>query len=814
MDQRASTSRSPGDGIQPIPLHQHLSTPIPAPVSSLIGRQQEVAAAIELIGDPAVRLITFTGPGGVGKTRLALHVARTIQLDSSDDVAYVELAAVRDWRHVPQTIAQTIGIRLSNDRPAQQRLQEVLRDRSLLLVLDNLEHLIEAGSTLFELLSFCPHLTLLVTSRSVLNLSGEHVLQVAPLAWSRRIAPGASGLSGAGVPELPDAEQLFVERANAIDSSFSRRYGQSEVITEICARLDGLPLAIEMAAARVYLLTPQELLERLDRRLPMLTGAARDLPARQQTMHDAIAWSYDLLDPEEQAILRQLAVFVGSWTLDAAATICWGEGADEQRRDTASFSIIEALVRKSMVTRVPLVHQVISTNGPQFRLLETVREFAEVELFTANELEKARERHAAYYADAASRLEPIMWGDESGDARAIISVELGNYRSALNWALQEQHSEFALRIAGAIFDSESTRDLARLLGQDTVSQFELVQRALAMPGGSDEARSSALCKASHLADLHGNSALALLLADEAVERARACGNALRFGNAAYVRGRHAFLAGGPDDAARWLEMASTIFQDEGALGRLAWTQCMLASMECCNAPIDAGPDYPDLLRAANRCDASLATFRATGHRPGISRAMSGRAYAAYKQGNWTLAITLLRDVLVTALDEGRVMTTCVEDLADIAGRTDQPVLAARLYGSIAEERRAFKRLLPPVFRDEVDAEVSFVRNRLGDAVFASEFGKGKTMSIEMAVFEALAFAAKALAPAPVQLTSREQEALVLLAEGLTAQEMADRLFISRRTVETHLANLYAKFGVHTRLEALAAAYDQGILRND
>lgn len=813
LDRSPRDLRSPRDAITSLSI-QSLSTPIPAPVSSMIGRDRDAAFVLTLVHNPSVRLITLTGPGGVGKTRLALHIARIMQTESPDDVAYVELASLRDAQYVAHTIAQTLGIRLSAEKSAQQRLVEALQPHTLLLILDNLEHLFEAGSILRALLASCPRLTILATSRSVLNVSGEHVFPIAPLSWKRFDDHDDRESTAIASSTPSDAEQLFIERARAADPWFSGLYGDSEVIAEICARLDGLPLAIEMAAARVYLLTPEELLARLYLRLPILTGAARDLPERQQTMRDAIAWSYDLLDPEEQAVLRRLSVFLGAWSLDAAAAVCWDPSLDKALRDVACLPVIESLVRKSVVTRVTPTQRQIAAIGPRFRLLETIREFTEVELFKTGELEEIRERHARYYASEAVRLEPMLWGDEPGNARSLISLGLGNYRAALDWARGEKQTDIALRIVGAIFDPESTQDLARLLGQDILSQLELVQRALAMPGGSDDARSAALCKASHLADVHGDNALALLLGDEAVERARKSGNAIRLGNAAFVRGRHTFFSGDPAGGRQWLEIASNIYQQEGARGRLAWTQCMLASIECIEAPIHAGQCNPGLLSAAERCDAALATFRKTEHTPGISRALGGRAYVAYKQGDWTLSLSLLHDLLVAALDEGRIVPSCVEDIADIAGRTDRPELAARLYGAIEEDRRTFGRVVPPIFRDEVAAEIAAVRNLLGDAGFAREFEIGRATPIEQAVVEALAFAADAVAPAPVQLTSREREVLALIVEDLSAQEMADRLYLSRRTVETHLANLYAKLDAHSRAEALAAAQDRALLSND
>ncbi|MEZ4625339.1 MAG: LuxR C-terminal-related transcriptional regulator [Thermomicrobiales bacterium] len=664
----------------------------------------------------------------------------------------------------------------------------------MLLVLDNFEHLLEAGATLIELLTLCPQLTILVTSRSVLSVSGEHVLQVPPLEW--RQVDGIKGAHPAdtGEAELLDAERLFVERASAVDPTFATRYGQDRSIAEICARLDGLPLAIEMAAARSHLLAPEEMIERLDQRLPMLTAGARDLPARQRTMSDAIAWSYDLLDLEEQRVLRRLAVFVGAWSIQAAADVCWDLEIDESQRFSAVLPVIDSLVRKSLVTREPATQNVGPGVGQCFRLLEVIREFAEVELFKSSELEATRERHAMYYASAAARLEPMVWGDKHGDVHTIIAAELGNYRAAFDWALRKEHSEAALRLAGAIYDPEGEQGTARLLGQGTFDQLTLVERALALPGGSNEARALALFKACHLAVDHRDRERAVQLADEALEYARRTNNALISANAAYFRGRTAFRAGDLDDARTWLELASIEFQKEGILSRFAWAQCILATIECCVVPPGGAGDHPELVRAGQRCDSALQAFQEVGHKSGVSRALSGKVYVAYKQGDWMLALSLSRDLLVTAMAEGRVALNRIEDVADIAGRMGEPGLAARLYGAIEADRRGLGEVPVSAFHSEIEAEHAFVRRTLGDTSYAREFAMGESMPIDWAMSEAFEYVSRALAPTPVQLTSREEDVLPLLAEDATAQEIADQLFLSRRTVETHIGKPLRQVG--------------------
>src|SRR5215207_9722944 len=391
---------------------------LPVPLTSFLARDQEIADVSALLRRDDVRLLTLTGPGGVGKTRLALTVAARLTGDFTDGAGFVSLAPVAHPDLVAPAVAQVLGVREAGNEPLVARLQAFLRERRLLLVLDNYEHVVDAAPLVTDLLGAAPDIRILVTSRTRLRLSGEHEHVVPPLA----LANTRGQVSYEAVADAP-AVQLFIARAQAVQEAFSLTAENAAAVAAICRRLDGLPLAIELAAARVKVLSPPALLARLERRLVVLTGGGRDLPARQRTMRDAIAWSYALLAAPEQRLFRRLAVFAGGWTLEAAEAV---SGGDDR------VSILEGL---QALARASLVQPVAQPDGEwRFYMLETLREFGLEQLRQEDDQGLATEQaHADYYRSLAEQAYVELVGAQQRTWLTRLDAEDANIRAALDW---------------------------------------------------------------------------------------------------------------------------------------------------------------------------------------------------------------------------------------------------------------------------------------------------------------------------------------------------------------------------------------------
>lgn len=422
----------------------HRST-LPYPLTPLVGRTLDVEYVESLLRTAGHRLVTLTGPGGVGKTRLALHLAMELTDDFVDGVVFVPLSPIRDPALVLPTIGQALDIRDIVDGTFDQRLADLLGDQHLLLVLDNFEQVMPAAVSIARILSACPHLTFLITSQSALGIDGEQQVPVLPLP-----TPGTGDTATEQILRF-DAVELFIQRARAVSPHLVLDDEQAAVIATICRKLDGLPLAIELAAARTNILSPKALLARLSNRLQVLTGDRRDVPDRLQTMRQAIAWSYDLLIPSEQALFRWLSVFVGGVPIEAVEAMAIpGEAAG-----LAPLDLLSHLVDRSLVRSEPS-----ASGDPRFLMLESLREFGLEQLQLQCEEEDARAFHAEYFRQLAEESVPHLAdpGQEAWFGR--LAADCPNLRAALEWSLASSHEGIALRICSSIWRFWSTRGLA------------------------------------------------------------------------------------------------------------------------------------------------------------------------------------------------------------------------------------------------------------------------------------------------------------------------------------------------------------------
>jgi predicted ATPase/transcriptional regulator with XRE-family HTH domain len=686
---------------------------LPVPPTTLIGRSAEVAHVRKLL-DPATgsaRLLTLVGPGGVGKTRLALAAARELTESYADGAVFVDLTPLHDWPLVPATIAHALAIRESRGRSARELLLDHLREQQLLLVLDNFEHLISASALLAEFLASCPRLALLLTSRAALRLRMERRFAVVPLA-----TPGLER-SIETIAASPSV-CLFVDRARVSNPAFALTASNAPHVAAICSRLDGLPLAIELAAARVALLDPAALLRRLERRLPLLTDGSADLPTRQQTLRTTLAWSFDLLDSETQVLFRRLSAFAGGCTLEAAD----GVASDAALPSESLLDHIQVLVDSSLVYAVDHVPE-----EPRIEMLETVRELAAEYLRDSGEETAIRSRHLEFYLSLAELANVELFGPELATWLARLERDIANLRAALDWAWEQRQIVVGLRLAGALAPfwrtrghaSEGRAHLTRLIEAMDVREVPAAVQARALDG------------AGVLANAEGDQHRAMQLLDRAVALYRDAGDPLAAVRALNTRGGVDYDRGDLDNAmARFTECAALarVANDLGEIGRA------LGNVGEVHYHLGA------LDRAAACHEDALSLARRAGRADVEAYQLSDLANVALRRGDFGRAATLHRQSLILKrrLADHRRVAISLEDMAALAVAQGRPSHAARLLGAATELRAAIGAPLPEPERVTTERTTELGRAALGDVAWSTEFENGRLAPLNDIVVEALA----------------------------------------------------------------------------
>ncbi len=805
---------------------------LPASVSSFIGREQELRQIRQRLREH--RLIMLTGTGGTGKTRLALEAAAGELDQFADGVWLVELAGLSTSDLVVQTIAKVLALPETPDLAPIERLGAFLQARHLLLVLDNCEHVIEECARIVAvLLARCPRLVLLATSREPLAISGEAVLRVPPLRLPDPTQAGA----WASLLRY-DAVRLFMERARTVEPSFQLTASNAGAVVETCRRLDGIPLALELASARVNVLTVQDLAARLNDRFALLTSGQRSgLEPRHQTLRAAIDWSYTLLTAEEQTLLRRLAVFAAGFTLDTAEAVCSGEGIAEGRM----LDVLSSLVGKSLVTA-----ETTSRAQARYRLLETIREYALEKLAEAGEVARLRDRHLDLFLARAEEAGPKLHDAYQQLWLNWLEGEHDNLRVALAWALESGRIEEGLRTAIALVRFWEIRGYVR----EGLAWFKRLF-AQADEDISVVVRVNALTFAAFLADFLGDASTTLAYGREAVALAEAAGDegtpllgfalagmvsaaraagdyqtaltlversiplfrdsswpSVNLGMSLLVQGGLALELGYYATARAALEESLTLAREVGDAFRIAYVLKSFGDLACCEQ------QYAE---AQTAYEQTVALLRFLGARHDLAVPLHNLGHTCLHLGDVERAHALFTESLSVHQDQQNRpgMAECLIGFAALAVVRGLPAAGARLLAAAGALGVHHAKSSWAATRREYEHYLALARAQLTEAEFEAEQAAGQALSLEEAIEYAqhlplISRATPTSSETSDCLTEREREVAALIAQGKSNAEIAGELVLSKRTVEKHIANILSRLGLASRAQVVRWAIEQGL----
>lgn len=779
----------PGD--DPSPSHSSTPNNLPLSLTSFIGREQEIVRLRDLL--VATRLLTLTGPGGVGKSRLGLQVAADLLDEFKHGVWLVELASLSNPQLLTQQVVSTLGLRANTTSSNLAILRKFLGNKNVLLALDNCEHLVAACAELAEqLLQDCPRLSILATSREAFGIHGETVWPVSPLSLpDLHPPPTLESLSES------EAGQLFIARVRTVQPEFRVTKPTARAIARVCHQLDGIPLAIELAATRVKVLSVPQIAARLDDRFSFLIGGSRTALPRHQTLQAAIDWSYNLLTEPEQHLFRCLAVFAGGFTLEAAEQVVGSELSQDAGSPDTVLDLLSNLVDKSLIV-------VRQGQEARYRMLGTIRQYARGKLLAWGEMDQIRSHHLAYYLQLAEAAALKLRGEDQLTWINRLDYEQDNFRAALDWALESEAMEAGARLAGALGIYWNRRgDLSE--GRAWLARF-LDDRRI-----DDLTRAKALLEAADLARLQNHHSHALELVDQSLALYRRYGDNQGTARSLYLSGVIAHWLGERDRGETLLQESLSLFREIADDPNVIDTLLFLGDIRLRKGGSES---------AAELWREALRLARELNDQWGIGWALSALGEVARREGKSNEAVSYFRKALkITQEPIFRVeIPYTLEALAMTVAEVGHSELAARLWGAAEAFRQAIDAPLPPSYTDDYAHYKEALKAALGEEGFSTAWAEGQRLPFEEVIDLAMTVPERETSPPtdtakkpPFDLTPRELEVLRLVATGITDAQVAEELVISPRTAGKHLQSIYSKLSLSSRTEATRFAIDHDLL---